>query len=636
MARIMEFNRNPSSWAECISNVAENPGLSILAVNGFNELFLFHAAHYQKQNVFCSDPKMWALSGGGPRADCYRLDPPSLFQDIDFQTPVWRDLKGANNREAVLALQVPDQNPSSFKGKPGFIIPPLVLTSILETNTLDPAELIPVLITKFTEFDRSSPVVKACTILRPVLQFLWGVSKNLIPPIIFSIDRSTEGVEWADRLHFASISPQTQAGLPPPFPVPPPPQDTGTSQSALTAIATDIRLIRDATERQQLREASLEDAKKDQSSGWEKIPEVVQNMILKLSSVSDDVAPTSPSKTYLHLLKQSKALGVAMVINIELSIRGCQVEFPATMANAIRTGNFRANSLLVAHSFSIFNVPYIDAATMGAYNKTELDLLQSEGEGIPKEMVKKLAENKFKYPTVTHHLRHQFNNWYGVLQVCFGDKSLLAREARAWINHIDQHETSYDACFKSDPDFGARVLGLIDLTFFQLCENCLRAKTNDDVDFSSIALHSKRLDILQNCFQANKPAYLTNIPKKTHGLEGEEGDGISKDGKKKIKWTKDDGNDKSKFIDLGAMVRNSSQPQEWKVPGQKYRQIFTSDVISNTPAFNASGLVTCNKWHVQGFCYEKCDRKASHKNFDSAPHKSAYDKWVKELKAKNP
>jgi hypothetical protein len=89
---------------------------------------------------------------------------------------------------------------------------------------------------------------------------------------------------------------------------------------------------------------------------------------------------------------------------MELSIRGCQVEVLTMMANAIRTGNFRANSLLVVHPFSIFNVPYIDAANMGSYNKIELDLLQSEGEGIPKEMVKKLAENRFKFPSTTHHL----------------------------------------------------------------------------------------------------------------------------------------------------------------------------------------------------------------------------------------
>ncbi len=167
-----------------------------------------------------------------------------------------------------------------------------------------------------------------------------------------------------------------------------------------------------------------------------------------------------------------------MVINIELSIRVCQMEVPATMANAIRTGNFRANSLLVAHTFSIFNVPYIDAVNMGSYNKTELNLLQSEGEGIPKEMVKKLADNKFKFPSVMHPLYHQFYNWYGVLQVCFGEGAIIAKEARAWMKHIDQYKSSYNACFKLDADFGAKV------------------------DFSVIVLSGKRLEILQKLFSS--------------------------------------------------------------------------------------------------------------------------------------
>lgn len=167
-----------------------------------------------------------------------------------------------------------------------------------------------------------------------------------------------------------------------------------------------------------------------------------------------------------------------MVLNIELSIRGCQVEVPTPMANAIKTGNSHANSLLVAHPFSIFNIPYIDAANTSSCNKTELNLLQSEGEGIPKEMVKKLVENKFKHPDTTHHLRHQFNNWFGVLQICFGEHSLLSREARAWITHVDKYKLSYDVCFKSDPDFGMKLLGLMDLSFFQLCDSCLRASTH--------------------------------------------------------------------------------------------------------------------------------------------------------------
>jgi hypothetical protein len=104
-------------------------------------------------------------------------------------------------------------------------------------------------------------------------------------------------------------------------------------------------------------------------------------------------------------------------------------------------------------------------------------------------------------------------------------------EARAWITHIDLYESLYDACFKADPEFGARILGLIDLTFFQLCDTCARAQSIKDVDFTVIALHNKRFDILQ-LFSSEQ----TSIPyvyTKEDPLEGEEGGNEnSKDGKK--------------------------------------------------------------------------------------------------------
>jgi hypothetical protein len=47
----------------------------------------------------------------------------------------------------------------------------------------------------------------------------------------------------------------------------------------------------------------------------------------------------------------------------------------------------------------------------------------------------------------------------------------------------------------------------------------------EDIDFTSIALNNKRFDILQNCFQANKPAYLTLAPKKTSKEGGKDKNG---------------------------------------------------------------------------------------------------------------
>jgi hypothetical protein len=103
---------------------------------------------------------------------------------------------------------------------------------------------------------------------------------------------------------------------------------------------------------------------------------------------------------------------------------------------------------------------------------------------------------------------------------------------------VDQHETSYDACFKSDPEFGAKLLGLIDLTFFELCDSCLRASEIEDVDYSQLSLQSKRFDILQNYFQANKLAYLTVPYKRPREVDVEGSNDYAKGGKKKPKKQK--------------------------------------------------------------------------------------------------
>ena len=115
----------------------------------------------------------------------------------------------------------------------------------------------------------------------------------------------------------------------------------------------ELRKIREANEKQLLNEFQSGDSKKE-SNGWDKLPDMVQTLVLKLSTIQDDVLPLVPCASYQKILKQSKVLGVATVINLELALRKCQVEVPTSMANAIKTGNFRANSFMVAHPFSIF------------------------------------------------------------------------------------------------------------------------------------------------------------------------------------------------------------------------------------------------------------------------------------------
>jgi hypothetical protein len=137
---------------------------------------------------------------------------------------------------------------------------------------------------------------------------------------------------------------------------------------------------------------------------------------------------------------------------------------------------------------------------------------------------------------------------------------------------------------------------------------------------------------VSNRFHEGMPAYLLSSNRIKRDTEEEEPD-EGNHGKKRLKSGKDN---KEKFKDFGEMVKNRQANQDWILPGAKYKSIITREVIGSTPPLNDTGLITCNKWHIRGFCFEKCDRKGSHKKLDSVTHKNAYDAWFKALKSKNP
>jgi hypothetical protein len=153
-----------------------------------------------------------------------------------------------------------------------------------------------------------------------------------------------------------------------------------------------------------------------------------------------------------------------------------------------------------------------------------------------------------------------FCSWLGIIAHPAGDvKALVALELILVIHEfvVDKYETSYDSNFKGDKDIGAKVLGLVDLAFFQFCDSCIRASSPDDVDFSLISLHNNCFDIIQNCFQANKPAYL--IPSKPATVDSDDDDrSRGRDNKKKkVKLEKDKDKDPPGGPkDLGSLIRN--------------------------------------------------------------------------------
>jgi len=109
-----------------------------------------------------------------------------------------------------------------------------------------------------------------------------------------------------------------------------------------------------------------------------------------------------------------------------------------------------------------------------------LDLLALDGKELDKETVDKLAKDNFKIPLSSCQLWHQLNNWAGILQLVFEAESKILLEALEWIKHINKYETSYDASFKIDNDFSAKICGIIDLSTYQFLNSWMTGKLPDE------------------------------------------------------------------------------------------------------------------------------------------------------------
>ena len=145
MDKIMEFSLSTIPESDWISNLIKNPGLSLMLVNGFGKLVLLHNVCYLQENIMCLESKILGLCGVDEHAEVYQVDPDSASRALEFKVLTWRDLKGAQTEADIDALTVPDQNPSSTKIKSSIWLPPLVLLTILEAKSQNPAVLIPLL-----------------------------------------------------------------------------------------------------------------------------------------------------------------------------------------------------------------------------------------------------------------------------------------------------------------------------------------------------------------------------------------------------------------------------------------------------------------------------------------------------------
>jgi hypothetical protein len=136
------------------------------------------------------------LSGQDFLNSCYKLNSDTLFLDVEVPVPDWDFLSSAESAEFVLHLVVDDSNSSKLQCKNVLVVPPFVVSLVMDLNILDPTKLLIHLLQGFKKYDKDSSEHETCENLRLVVEFLWAASQFEIPAVSFSLDSSEAGKKW--------------------------------------------------------------------------------------------------------------------------------------------------------------------------------------------------------------------------------------------------------------------------------------------------------------------------------------------------------------------------------------------------------------------------------------------------------
>ena len=389
MPDIVSLLKQGLSAVDCIQNIRENPGFAALAVDHFQNIVLLRNISVLGPSLRVPEQKVLSLSSTGRFADCLRLHESIFDSNLSVDAPGWADLKRASTADEVLALVVPE-NAAKQKFKSLIMVPPLVATAVMSSDSSKAVDLIPILSRAFQAYDRelSAEGQKACEHLRVVLFFLWAASKCIVPPFIMAIDKSPDSLDWSATLHSKHIAPI----LPPPV-LPAPvsvdcesnSSENGTGQSSVFGnIADTLKLLTEASCKDMLKEPTSTKSTKE-SLATELLPEVIRRMIVRMSSSQDDAFPEDFCPTLKVIMAQKKIIPATQVLHFMMRTMKCQVKITASLVTAIRTGNFQPDNLMSSHPYSPFATGYADSSNADTQQQIKLDLMRSEGKVYPKK-----------------------------------------------------------------------------------------------------------------------------------------------------------------------------------------------------------------------------------------------------------
>jgi hypothetical protein len=201
----------------------------------------------------------------------------------------------------------------------------------------------------------------------------------------------------------------------------------------------------------------------------------------------------------------------------------------------------------------------------------------------------------------------QVKAFLALLEILFGNKSIVTKKIREFVQLIEQNSIYYKECLCNNKLFPTKVLWTVCWHFQLFLACCQKADKREEVDNSLLDFAPNHRDIMMGHFIPTLPLLFKVVDTK----EKETNNDNTNDKRTTKKRKRDKKKEKRKKLmaESVGIVTNKQQCTDFKLnPNEKWEQ-FPGKKLDQWAKLNDTAM--CARWHTRGNCFKDCKNRAN-------------------------
>jgi len=430
----------------------------------------------------------------------------------------------------------------------------------------------------------------------------YGVMVNQVPKVAFRIDPFDDVIcKYSDEYHRVYLGSMaagsTSRGT---SDVGGPSTATTTALQLLTEsvirMKEDSESTADVLAKQLTFQKELERKKKDKTEEWHAS---TTKMILFGASTDGENPASSIPKSYLEIIN-SRSVGIALQsIQASMNERGhVEVGFPEVLAQALQKGQLLYKTLDKPSNFTLLCLYVLQPLCAN---------MSSRGVEYHYQKKEDFTKMAIHVPSNIDEMLIVLEGFHGLIEITFGDKSILAVKWREMIDAFKNDRARLRANMAQDPSLIAKMMVKLDLHVQRWIEQCNTVADREFVDDNAILCFPQIVnDGVMNNLSGGLPKVIRDL------LDGgdDEDDGAKRGKRKNGKDGRNGGRDN---FNNSEVAINNDQIVDLKLnANENYVKLISGKGVKERVPWDEDGCMMCVRWHIGGRCVRHCKHAASH------------------------